>query len=132
VGKNEMTNKFNDSPVLLCDVFESLVGALYLDGGAHIAEDLLIKAINIYLSENNNLIYIDYKSQLQRYSTKKFKCLPIYKTIREYGPEHNKTYLIEVRLPSQNLVALGKGKKKKIAEKIAAKNLINKFHINAI
>lgn len=132
IGSNERINSYNKNPDLMCDVFEALIGALYLDGAIAVAEEIILNNIKDYLNENYiNLDILDYKSLLQKYSTKKFKCLPVYRLIKELGPDHEKTYLIEVRLP-MNYVAEGKGKRKKIAEKMAAKHLLDKLHINAL
>lgn len=132
VGNNERNNGYNESPGLMGDIFEALIGALYLDGAITVAEEIMLNNIKDYLKENYEHVDVfDYKSQLQKYSTKKFKCLPVYRLIKEYGQDHNKTYLIEVRLP-MNYVAEGKGRRKKMAEKMAAKNLLNKLHIDGL
>lgn len=132
VGSNERTKGYNENLRLMSDVFEALMGALYLDGAIKIAENIILFNVKDYLNgKYKHLDALDYKSLLQKYSTKRFKCLPVYKLINEIGPDHNKTYLIEVRLP-MNYVAEGKGSRKQLAEKMAAKLLLDKLDIDEL
>lgn len=132
IGSNERSKGYHENLRLMSDVFESLIGALYLDGAVTIAEKIIVTHIKDYLHKNSaNLDYMDYKSLLQQYCTKKFNCLPIYKLIDEHGPDHDKTYFVEVILP-KNFTAKGSGKSKQLAEKMAAKHLLEKIDIDEI
>jgi ribonuclease-3 len=132
VGSNERSKGYHENLRLMSDVLESLVGALYLDGAMSIAENIVLTHIKDYLNGNYvNIDCMDYKSFLQKYCTKKFNCLPFYKLIKEYGPDHDKTYFVEVILP-ENHIAKGTGKSKQLAEKMAAKHLLEKINFDEI
>ena len=76
----------------------------------------------------NDLLFIDYKTKLQEYFNKTNKTILKYKLLKEEGPEHNKTFYMEVFAKNKKL-STGKGKNKKEAEQMAAriayKNLTN-------
>ncbi len=132
VGSNERRKSYNENLRLMSDVLEALIGALYLDGAIKIAENIILLNLKDYLNGNyEDLDALDYKSLLQKYSTKRFKCLPVYKLINELGPDHNKTYLVEVKLP-MNYVAEGRGSRKQLAEKMAAKHLLDKLDLDEL
>lgn len=106
---------------ILCDMFESLLGAIYLDGGIEPArrfvETFLLKDI-----EHKQLFY-DAKSNLQEYAQKNDKQLS-YVILDERGPEHNKEYVVQVMLDDVK-GACGTGHNRKSAEQMAAYNTLN-------
>lgn len=106
---------------ILCDMFESLLGAIYLDGGIEPArrfvETFLLKDI-----EHKQLFY-DAKSNLQEYAQKNDKQLS-YVILDERGPEHNKEYVVQVMLDDVK-GACGMGHNRKSAEQMAAYNTLN-------
>ena len=120
LGKGEKASggMFKDS--LLCDIFESLVAAIYRDGGYDIARETIIhlfgKRIDEDISSNS---FIDAKSELQKLTQKVYGALPEYNVLREVGPEHNKTFVVELIIEGI-LHETGEGKSKKSAEKDAA------------
>ena len=70
------------------DCLEALIGAIYLDGGLKSAEKFILKFWKSFI-ENSILPQIDSKTQLQEYSLKKFKKLPLYTFFKKTGPQHN-------------------------------------------
>ncbi|MCK5077840.1 MAG: ribonuclease III, partial [Calditrichia bacterium] len=105
---------------ILADVYESIVGAIYLDKGLNIARDF----INITLLEDH-IKYLEhdslknYKSILLEYTQQFGATLPVYKVIKEEGPDHDKIFHIQVEINTK-LYGFGKGKNKKNAEQKAA------------
>lgn len=115
---------------ILSDAFEAVIGAIYLDSGFQTAkqfiEQKLLDAIDrklIRMKDEN------YKSQLLEQSQSIGLGNPRYVTIDETGPDHDRTFTVEVFL-GKNSYGIGKGKNKKDAEQAAAeqalKNLIVK------
>lgn len=99
----------------LGDFFESILAALYLDGGSDTSEDFLRKYFSdLAVFEDHT----DYKSRLQEFSLKTTKQLPVYDTIVVIGG-----YRATVHL-SQELVVCGEGPSKKKAEQMAAKQAL--------
>jgi ribonuclease III len=111
---------------ILADVFEALIGAIYLDRGYETAKkfirDNLYYKINEIVKSRSD---IDSKSKLQELSQEKFKETPYYKVIKEEGPDHDKTFTVVVVIGEKEY-SLGEGKSKQTAEQeAAAKTLEN-------
>lgn len=114
----------NNNPSLLANTFEALIGAIYLDQG--------IEAVKKFINANllmkvNQLIQpieiADFKSLLQEKWQKEHKIAPKYKLVKSFGPDHSKTFIVQVYLRSK-LKGEGSGKSKQIAEQMAAKSAI--------
>lgn len=106
---------------ILANAFESIVGAMYLDQGydvasAFIHRELLPKLPHIL----ENKLYKDPKSSFQEASQDKVGITPVYKVLREEGPDHAKVFTIGVFLRDEE-VATGKGASKQEAEEAAAR-----------
>ena len=69
------------------------------------------------------------KSELQQYAQAKHKCTPIYVVLKESGPDHDKLFCVSVSIPGRQLVAQGKGTTKKLAEKNAARAMLDALDI---
>lgn len=110
----------NGNHSILSDLLEATIAAIYLDAGLDQARDFIITkilpfAIKNFIDEKN------YKSLLMEYVQAKGKNPPIYETINEAGPDHQKEFKVGVYVDDK-LIAEGNGKSKKIAEQDAAKN----------
>ena len=103
---------------VVADCCEALIGAVYLDKGFAVTENLILTlwAENI---KNSIITQIDAKTKLQEYSLKKFKKLPIYKIISNTGPRHKPVFKVAVKLPNSKFY-IGQGSSKKDAEQNAA------------
>ncbi|MFC2087993.1 ribonuclease III [Calditrichota bacterium] len=111
----------------LANLFEALIGAIYLDGGFRAADQFLNNTLLINFKEIlEKKKYFNYKSILLEYSQSKGMGSPIYSTIVESGPDHDKKFVIEVGLNSKQN-AKGTGRSKKVAEQEAARNLLKKI-----
>ncbi|MBQ8145284.1 MAG: ribonuclease III [Clostridia bacterium] len=130
LGKGEEeTGRTN--PKILENAFEALLAAIYLDSNCskkQVADFLLpIMEKEIVFASHDEMAY-DYKTTLQQFiqaiGTDKLQ----YVCIKEYGPDHDKTFEIEVRLNS-NVIGKGTGKTKREAEQLAAKEALKLFDV---
>ncbi|MDR1244426.1 MAG: ribonuclease III [Endomicrobium sp.] len=116
LGKSEDVFEARKRESLLCDVFEAVVGAVYLDGGFENAKKFVLK----FLNTQKEIIITDYKSRLQELAQSVYKELPEYKIIKEFGPDHNKKFEAAVYV-NRRLLGRGIGSSKKEAQQSAAK-----------
>lgn len=120
VGHGQMKN-INDT--IIADVFEAVLGAIYLDQGFETAKKYIDDIIIPYIKQDTKFLS-DYKSILQEMVQTDKKSLE-YKLIRETGPAHNKKFEMEVRIDDM-VYGVGVGKSKKEAEQNAAYDAITK------
>ncbi|MBI1979943.1 MAG: ribonuclease III [Elusimicrobia bacterium] len=104
---------------ILADALEAVIGAIYLDQGFEKAKDLVIRQFE----QKKRIVETDFKSRLQELIQKKYKVLPIYILSKESGPDHDKTFFIEVRL-KKKMLGKGTGKSKKESEQSAARQAL--------
>jgi ribonuclease-3 len=106
------------------DAFEAIIGALFLDLGLNACKEFIEKILIIpFIQSGDYLIDQNYKSQLLEYAQSRKMDLPVYTTLSEDGPQHDRTFTIQVSI-GNDLIGIGVGKNKKSAEQEAAKNLI--------
>ncbi len=127
-GEEENGGKDNDS--ILADTTEALLGSIYLDQGFEAVQRILQQ----YLFPKTkkilqNLAYKDSKSLLQEVAQAKFKQTPLYQLISETGPDHQKTFVMQVIIGNQKY-ATGKGKSKQEAQEQAAKKTLEMIKNN--
>lgn len=126
LGHGEM-DKENKSKAILSDIFESFLGAMFLDKGLNYVRDFWYKNV-VPIIESGEIDYFkDYKSQLQEYVQTDKKSLE-YFIIKEEGPAHNKTFTSEVKI-DDIVYGVGSAGSKKMAEQEAAKNALEKAQI---
>lgn len=109
------------------NLFEALVGAIYLDGGFDQAQ-IFIKnnLLDNRISSKNADEICDYKSKLQIYTQSKKMGAPVYETIAKTGPEHNPQFTVAVLIAGKK-VAVGNGTNKAMASQEAACRAIKKI-----
>ena len=122
-SKGERQSGGSNRDSILCDMFESLLGAIYLDGGLDEA-DKFVKAFLLTDIEHKKLFY-DSKTRLQEYAQKNSISIT-YHPLREEGPEHDKTFFVEV-LVGDRIKAEGKVHSRKTAEQTAAFNALKEI-----
>lgn len=110
---------------ILCDMFESLLGAIYLDGGLDEADSFVKKFLLTDIEHKK--LYHDSKTKLQEYVQKNNISLT-YNLVSEIGPDHDKEYHVNVALNNE-IVAEGFGHSKKTAEQNAAFEALNKLDV---
>lgn len=124
-GESQSTGKARQ--IILANTFEALIGAIYLDGGYNEAKKLIDKKLIIHLEEIlKNELFKDNKSKLQEISQEINSATPVYKTISESGPDHNKLFNIGVYV-NDKLLGEGIGHSKQEAEQNAALKALTKI-----
>jgi ribonuclease III len=107
---------------LLADVYESLVGAMYLDGGLEPAKAFILKYLNPEIEQVAEAAHAgNYKSLLQQVAQKEFNATPAYHLLDEKGPDHSKCFKISAVIGRYHYPAAW-GRTKKEAEQKAAMN----------
>lgn len=120
LSKGEMKDTGRARTYIMADAVEAIIGAIYLDQGYKTAEKFIA---NNFLSRIDEvireLLWRDSKSYFQEKAQEIAKITPIYKVLKEIGPDHDKRFKIGLFLGSE-LVAEGEGVSKQDAEQIAA------------
>ena len=109
---------------LMADVFESLVGAMYLDGGLEPAKGFILKWIGPeieHVAGGNS--GVNFKSQLQQVGQREYGSTPQYDVLDEKGPDHSKCFKIAAQI-GRHTYAGAWGRNKKEAEQRAAMNAL--------
>lgn len=106
---------------ILANVMEALIGAIYLDQGYAVAKDFLMRVVMPHLSEVlEKKLYQDPKSLFQEEAQERVGITPTYEVIREWGPDHDKHFVVGVYL-GEELVAEGEGASKQTGQEEAAR-----------
>ena len=112
---------------IISDGLEALLGAIYLDQGIIIVEKFILNSWGDFL-DKSSITKIDAKTQLQEYSLKKYKTLPIYTIQKQSGPQHNPIFKVEVKIENSKKY-YASGTSKKDAQQNAAKKLLTDLNI---
>lgn len=132
LSKGEELNGGKNRVSILADAFEAVIGAIFLDSGLEGVKRFLIPFLIPkidYLNQDEDSI--DYKTVLQEYAQSSFKDTPKYQIVNESGPDHSKTFLVEVILNGKK-IAESYGNSKKEAEQSAAKNACKSMNISIV
>jgi ribonuclease-3 len=119
LGKGEDKSGGRVKPKILADMFEALVGAVYLDGGYSSAWQTVDRVLGgkIAIVELKN--FYDFKTRLQETAQARLKATPTYRVVQELGPDHDKRFVVAVTI-GEDEWARAVGKSKKEAEQMAA------------
>ena len=121
LGKGEELSGGRTKKAILADAMEALIGALYIDSGYKAAFDFVSSCITPEISKvTGDNYHKDYKSIFQEYCQRNFRCYPEYRIVKRSGPEHDRTFWIEVSI-NETVYGTGTGRNKKSAEQEAAK-----------
>lgn len=124
-GEAKDTGKARD--VIVANAFESLIGAIYLDGGYEAAEKFINSFVMKRVAEvMEKELYRDPKSFLQEIIQEKMKITPTYDVLSEKGPDHAKIFRVGVYF-GDKLITEGEGYSKQEAEVEAAKNALKEI-----
>ncbi len=109
---------------ILCNAFEAVIAALYLDGGMDLARSFVLKNIEPNVEEIvNDRHEKNYKSLLQDYAQRNLATIPNYRVVKETGPDHKKMFQVMVELDAREFGAAW-GPNKKDAEQHAAQQAL--------
>ena len=121
LGKGEEATGGRTRISILADALEAVIAAIYLDGGIEEARKFIFKYMEQIIKDSiKGKIFRDYKTYLQEVLQSKGEQNIWYKLIEEKGPDHNKTFVMEVGI-NDTVLGVGEGKSKKDAEQVAAK-----------
>ncbi len=127
LGKGEESSGGRNKRSILSNTFEALMAAIYLDSGYEKTYRLISNLFRALIENGfDQTIYRDYKTYVQEISQNKFKVIPEYVLIHQYGPDHDKIFEIELVIPDI-LKTTGTGKNKKDAEQKAAKKALEEL-----
>ncbi|MCU0680119.1 MAG: ribonuclease III [Planctomycetes bacterium] len=127
LSKGESKDKnLKSRQYILADVLEAIIGAIYLDQGIGAAKKFVLENIVVHLEEIlANKLYLDPKSRFQELAQEKEGLTPMYKILKEDGPDHDKTFTVGLYL-GQELISSGKGSSKQEAQIEAAEKGLKK------
>ena len=125
VGKCETRVKNTKKDAMLADMFEAILGAIYLDSGFDVAEKICLKLLDKTIEDeiNNVTENKDYKTRLQEEIQKEKNKQVGYRIVKEEGPAHDKIFYAEVYVNNIK-IGEGNGKTKKEAEQQSAKEAL--------
>jgi ribonuclease III len=107
---------------IVVDAYEAIIGAIYLDGGVEAASEFVSRQVDEFLEglDVKQLTYGDFKSALQEYLHNLGLTEPVYCVVDELGPDHRKTFVVQVLVDGE-IIAGSSGRTKKEAQQSAAR-----------
>ena len=121
LGEGELKSAGWRRPSILADTFESMIGAIYLDGGIEPTHQFVLRFFETQLNEiDPKLIHKDPKTLLQELLQSKKSDLPIYTVVSIEGEAHSQTFTIECHIKKSNIKTQGVGNSRRIAEQEAS------------
>ena len=123
LGHGEEKNGGRERDSILADAFEAVLAAMYLDGGFEVARRHVMRFVSAELNQPDEEGFKDYKTVLQEIIQRNPEEQVRYFLTESSGPDHDKSFTVEVRLNS-NVIGRGTGKNKKQAEQMAAKQAL--------
>jgi len=128
LGRGEEKSGGRKKERILAGAFEAVVGAIYVDGGYEAARKFLLRFLESSFKKirQESFLINNYKSALQEHFQKENLAAPVYRLITEKGPDHKKSFVIEVCHQDQPL-AKAKGHSKKSAEQNAAQKALKRL-----
>ena len=123
LGRGEEQMGGRTRPSIVSDAFEALIAAIFLDGGREPASRFILRFVREELDTGERSAFVDYKTMLQEIVQKNPEEKVSYVLVEENGPDHDKHFVVEVRLNS-NVIGRGEFRSKKGAEQLAAKEAL--------
>ncbi len=124
LSKGEAKDIGRARQIILANTIEALIGAIFLDQGYEMAKNFISNNIFSLIEQIvESKAWLDAKSKFQEQAQEHEGITPLYKTIKEEGPDHDKKFTVAVFLDKNN-VAEGIGRSKQEAEQIAASNAL--------
>ena len=127
LGKSEELSMGKTKPAILADSVEALIAAIYFDGGLAEAEKFIIENLKDAVEKSSkNVGMKDHKTVLQEKLQEHGNVHIVYEVINTKGPDHDKTFMVQVSCDGK-ILATGEGKTKKQAEMQAAQKALEKL-----
>jgi ribonuclease-3 len=129
LGRGEARGGGRDRPALLSRGFESLIGAIYLDGGLDAARSVLLPFIDQDIRTGfSPQRVVDAKSRLQQVTQARFESTPVYNLVDHSGPGHAPVFVVEVKAGPE-INARGSGHSKRAAQQAAAHAALQQLNV---
>jgi ribonuclease-3 len=123
----EENNGGKEKPSLLSNAFEAIIGAMYLEAGLKIVQEIVIEILESNYDEISlDSLFRDFKTTLQEMTQATLGITPEYKVLSSHGPDHKKEFEVGVFIEGKEY-ARAIGKSKKIAQQIAAQEAVVLF-----
>ncbi len=119
LGKGEDKSGGREKPSILASTYEAVIGAIYLDAGFDAARVVVARHFAADLEGGTGASPIDHKTRLQEVTQRRFGETPTYTVVEASGPDHDRAYVVEIRVGGE-LRGRGAGKSKKEAAQRAA------------
>jgi ribonuclease-3 len=127
MGKGEESGGGREKTANLAGAMEAVIAAAFLDQGLLATKNLVLRLINDELSGMvRRGVGADDKSQLQELVQSRWHSAPVYRLVETTGPEHDRTFKVEVMV-DDDVAGMGSGKSKKLAETEAARSALKKL-----
>lgn len=126
LGKGEQMNDGRGRESILADLFEAIIGAIYLDGGLQAAQRFFFDQFHLQIEAILTTPLHNWKALLQDYCQKNYQTAPMYKVLEEQGPDHSKMFRICVLIQNREL-GEGSGASKKEAQQAAAADAFSRL-----
>ncbi len=127
LGKGEEATGGRERVSILADAVEAVIAAIYLDGGIENARKFVLTQMDEIIQDSiKGRIFRDYKTHLQEVIQSQGESNIIYDLVEEIGPDHNKRFVMQVKL-NDEVLGTGEGKSKKEAEQSAAKQALRRM-----
>lgn len=127
LGKGEEATGGRERVSILADAVEAVIAAIYLDGGIESARKFVLTQMDEIIQDSiKGRIFRDYKTHLQEVIQSQGEANIIYDLVEEIGPDHNKKFVMQVKL-NDEVLGTGEGKSKKEAEQSAAKQALRRM-----
>jgi ribonuclease-3 len=127
LGKGEEATGGRTKKSLLSDTIESVLGAIYLEGGYQKAREVVLRLFREKIvTIMHSAAFSDFKTELQEKTQLLFGTLPEYRVIKQEGEEHKKVFTIEVYIDGKKF-GKGAGRSKKEAQTYAAKEALSRL-----
>ncbi|MBP7831901.1 MAG: ribonuclease III [Candidatus Pacebacteria bacterium] len=126
LSKGEQKDNGKARQYILANTYEAVVGAIYLDQGYEVAAQFILKTLAGRIDEIvKKKLWRDAKSYIQEMAQEHYSLTPVYKVMKETGPDHDKQFTVGIFFGSEH-IASGKGKSKQEAETSAAEGALEK------
>jgi ribonuclease-3 len=128
LGKGERMNDGRGRESIMADLFEAIIGAIYLDGGLEAAKNFLFHNFTSQIESILKTPLRNWKALLQDYCQKTYQQTPDYQVLQASGPDHSKIFEIAVIINQQEL-GRGTGASKKEAQQAAAADALSRLSV---
>lgn len=130
LSKGEEDTGGREKDYLLANVFEAVLGAIYLDKGYDVCTEFVLRVL---VSKIDRIVEkrldIDSKTKIQELAQSTYKVTPVYEVVKEEGPDHNKKFTVVVKI-DEKVIGEGTGASKQKAEEKAASEGIKYINSN--